>query len=183
MCPCPFVVFGALAALAWVLPSRSPRSNVSASGSARVRSSGERPSRPSRPSRPRGWCDRPGAAAGVGRSPYDLHKAEASRLKAVGEMLLLEDHMVNDPCVDCMQKHSIAAGRFMQEAATLEGGELGDLRIAEMIESIRAELGPEEDLRIAARTRAVRKQVQAKLGLSHEHVELVGGKAPEGFVA
>jgi len=105
----------------------------------------------------------------VGRSPYNLHHADASRFKALGELLLLEDHMINDPCPDCMNKHAITASRFMSEAAGLAGGEDEDVKTTESIESIRAELKPETDIALAAKTRDVRKSLQARLNLSHAH--------------
>lgn len=104
----------------------------------------------------------------VGRSPYSLHHANSSRFKAIGELLLLEDHMINDPCPDCMNKHSITASRFLSEAASLEGGEQGDLIASDVIESIRQNLVPEVSLELASQARDVRKGIQKKLNLSHK---------------
>lgn len=103
----------------------------------------------------------------VGRSPYDLHHANASRFKAVGELCLLEDHMINDPCPDCMNKHAITASRLMSEAATLEGAEAEDVRAAQDIEVVRQQLKPEINLKLTAQVRDIRKSIQDRLKLSH----------------
>lgn len=115
-------------------------------------------------------CSRPKPAvarASVGRSPYSLHHANASRFKAAAELALLEDHMINDPCPDCMNKHAMTASRLMSEAATLEDGEAGDVVGAELIEDIRQALKPESDIPLANRSRDIRKKIQQKLNLSH----------------
>jgi hypothetical protein len=105
----------------------------------------------------------------VGRSPYSLHDADASRFKAVGELNLLEDHLINDPCPDCMNKHAMTASRFMSEAASLNGGEPGDVIGSELIESARQCIHPESDIPLARRVRDIRKVIQKKLNLSHAH--------------
>lgn len=105
--------------------------------------------------------------ASVGRSPYSLHHANASRFKAAAELALLEDHMINDPCPDCMNKHAMTASRLMAEAATLDGGETGDVVGAELIETIRQRLKPEADIPLANQSRDIRKKIQEKLKLSH----------------
>jgi hypothetical protein len=115
-------------------------------------------------------CSRPKPAvarASVGRSPYSLHHANASRFKAAAELALLEDHMINDPCPDCMNKHAMTASRLMSEAATLDEGEAGDVVGAELIEDIRQALKPESDIPLANRSRDIRKKIQQKLQLSH----------------
>ena len=115
--------------------------------------------------------DKDSKSATVGRSPYNLHHANASRFKAVGELLLLEDHLINDPCPECMNKHSITASRLMSEAASLEDGQMSDIEYAEAIESIREKLKPENDIPLAAQTRDLRKRLQKSLNLSHGHVD------------
>jgi len=107
--------------------------------------------------------------AHVGRSPYSLHHADASRFKAVGELDLLEDHLINDPCPDCMNKHAMTASRFMSEAASLNGGEPGDVVGSDLIESARQCIKPESDIELARRVRDIRKVIQKKLKLSHAH--------------
>jgi hypothetical protein len=110
----------------------------------------------------------------VGSSPYDLHTAQASRFKAIGELLLLEDHIVNDPCVDCMNKHGMMASRLMAEAATLRGGVVDDLHLGQAIEAIRRTLNDSLiirsfaplRMRVATQTRDVRKTIQRGLSLS-----------------
>jgi hypothetical protein len=110
----------------------------------------------------------------IGSSPYDLHSAKASRFKAIGELLLLEDHIINDPCVDCMNKHGMMASRLMAEAATLAGGMEDDLRLGQAVESIRRILNDSPAARslqaarikVASMTRDVRKTIQRGLNLS-----------------
>lgn len=116
-------------------------------------------------------CKKGWEGVSVGRSPYNLHHANASRFKAVGELLLLEDHLINDPCPECMNKHSITASRLMSEAASLEDGQMSDIDYAESIEEIRTKLKPENDIPLAAQTRDLRKKLQKSLNLSHGHVD------------
>jgi hypothetical protein len=95
-----------------------------------------------------------------------LHHANASRFKAIAELSLLEDHIVNDPCPDCMNKHAITAARLMSEAATLEEGDNEDLLGSDLIEAVRRKIHPEPDIPLAREARDIRKTIQKKLNLS-----------------
>jgi len=117
-----------------------------------------------------------GVAVSVGRSPYNLHHANASRFKAASELMLLEDHILNDPCTDCMNKHSMTAAQLMREAAGLYEGELGDIAGADLIEEIRTQISSEPDIQLANKTRDIRKKIQRKLNLSNKDHDFKGNE-------
>ncbi len=116
----------------------------------------------------------PGSAQ-VGRSPYSLGHADSSRFKAVQAMLLLEDHLITDPCPDCMNKHSMFTSALLNEAATLADGGKRDLTRADQIEEIRQDImkssaiqtgeAGDDSLDLQRRVRGVRKGIQNEMGL------------------
>jgi len=108
-----------------------------------------------------------------GLCPYDLHHADASRYKCWEELLALEDHVVGDPCKECMSKHVGAAIKFLREARSLDDGSETDLDDARRIAAIRPKLSDSLDaLRALRKSIGERIHVRALLEPSgHEDVD------------
>ena len=96
---------------------------------------------------------------------YDLHSADASRFKAMKELLLLEDHINTAPCMDCMNKHASTASGLLSEAATLKGGDETDISMSNAAEMIRRKL-TSKPRALAGETRDLRRAIARRLGLS-----------------
>lgn len=96
---------------------------------------------------------------------YDLHSADASRFKAMKELLLLEDHINTAPCMDCMNKHAATASGLLSEAATLKGGDETDVAMSNAAEGIRRRL-TSKPRALAGETRELRRAIARRLGLS-----------------
>jgi hypothetical protein len=162
------VFVGAVAVGCWLAVKRNQTAGVGSDPNTYVKVSGRRCQK----------CEDRHAGVGVsvqvGRSPYNLHHANASRFKAASELMLLEDHILNDPCTDCMNKHSMTAAQLMREAAGLYDGELGDLAGADLIEDIRTQLSSDPDIALANKTRDIRKKIQRKLNLSNKDHDFKG---------
>jgi len=97
-----------------------------------------------------------------GSSPYDLHHADASRHKAWGELLLLADHISNDPCGDCMNKHLGQAIFLLKEARTLKEGDLEDTSMAADLQAMQPEIGTKLEEVVA-----IRRRIGERLGIGH----------------
>lgn len=59
----------------------------------------------------------------------DLQHADASRDGAYEELLLLEKHIKEAPCIRCMNKHAITARGLLREASGLKGGKPEDASV------------------------------------------------------
>jgi hypothetical protein len=72
-----------------------------------------------------------GTDDGASPGPHtdDLQHADASRDGAYEELLLLEKHIKEAPCLRCMNKHAITARGLLREAAGLKGGKPEDATV------------------------------------------------------
>jgi hypothetical protein len=76
-------------------------------------------------------------------------------------MLLLEDHIINNPCEECMTKHM-----FTIKALAEEGLQLGGDDTFREIQSLDGFTTPEKDLQ---EIRGLRKKLMESMGIKHTH--------------
>ena len=70
--------------------------------------------------------------------PYPLSDPRASRWMAARELGLLEAHIANAVCSECITKHLMNTTGLFDEASRLPGGNTDDLQDAATAESLRA---------------------------------------------
>lgn len=104
-----------------------------------------------------------------GSNPYDLHHAAASRLNAAKDLMLLERHLLHEPCPDCITKHALAAQAYLEEAMGLDGGIDDDARLAGVVADMHRKAVAGDRAGAAAGIRRVRRAVVQRLGLGHAH--------------
>jgi hypothetical protein len=90
---------------------------------------------------------------------YDLHSADASRDGARKEILLLEKHVSQERCPECVHKHLDTAIAYLEEAATLDGGDDADLSMARALVRLRSRI-----MRSSVAVKEVRRALGQRLG-------------------
>ena len=121
--------------------------------------------------------------------PFDHHSAEYNLCRIVMEMVLLEDHYVSNPCLDCMSKHLLKIASYASEGLNLDNASKWRNELLRALEIARSHMrklaelygrrGVREDLQqMAQELRAFRREVLPRLlGFgevehhTHEHVK------------
>jgi len=96
----------------------------------------------------------PPLAASVGKE-FDLRDANKSREGAFKQLLLLEEHLSQDQCPECCNKHLFTAIAYLEEARRLQGGDQTDIDMADLLRESQEAL-PHIDVRPLRKALAVR---------------------------
>lgn len=107
---------------------------------------------------------------------FDLHSANASREGALEELCLLEKHISQERCPQCLHKHLFTAIAYLKEARTLRGGDDLDTLMASALRA----LEPSIDDALEP-VQSVRKELQAGLGFSGAHAAVGATAASSSF--
>lgn len=103
----------------------------------------------------------PPLAASVAGAGFDLRDANKSREGAFKQLLLLEEHLSQDQCPECCNKHLFTAIAYLEEARRLSGGSDEDISMADLLRDAQPDL-PHIDVR------PLRKALAVKLGYAFD---------------